>query len=203
MPDDKQASQVTCSADPRRHHRGAGVFRGIWAAGVKKGRSDRISLSEEGEPGQAREGLRPRGARRAAGPGIPHRRYLLRRPMPDQLIRDHDIPARARVTSGLRQAADYLDQHPGIPVSEHGWTLLSFPPRDDDDADRAEVDRVAAILGVTPADDTADGGHYRAVLAFGPVTYEFVHIPARQQAAHRALMSYAGAITPASLPGAA
>jgi hypothetical protein len=123
--------------------------------------------------------------------------------MPDQLNRDHPAPARERVTSGLRQAADYLDQHPDVPVIEHGWTLLSFPPRDDDTTGRAEVDRVAAVLGVTPRDDTADGGHYRAVRAFGPVTYEFVHVPARQQAAHRALMSYSGAIAPASLPGAA
>jgi hypothetical protein len=123
--------------------------------------------------------------------------------MPDQLNRDHSVPARARVTDGLRQAADYLDQHPDVPVSEHGWTLLSFPAPGDDDAGRAEVDRVAAVLGVTHVDDTADGGHYRAVRTFGPVTYKIVHIPARQQAAHRALMSYSGAVTPASLPGAA
>jgi hypothetical protein len=47
--------------------------------------------------------------------------------MPDHLTRDHPIPARARVISGLRQAADYLDQHSDVPVGEHGWTLLSTP----------------------------------------------------------------------------
>jgi hypothetical protein len=62
--------------------------------------------------------------------------------------------ARAQVISGLRQAADYLDRHPAVPVSEHGWTLLSFPGRDSDDAGRAAVNKVAAMLGVTARDDT-------------------------------------------------
>jgi hypothetical protein len=67
--------------------------------------------------------------------------------------------ARARVISGLHQAADYLGQHPDVPVSEHGWTLLSFPGRDSDDAGHAAVDEVAAMLGVTVQDDTPGGGH--------------------------------------------
>ena len=36
------------------------------------------------------------------------------------------LPARNQVISGLRQLADYLDQHPGVPVDEHGWDLLVF-----------------------------------------------------------------------------
>ena len=115
--------------------------------------------------------------------------------------------ARAQVISGLREAADYLDQHPGVPVSEHGWTLLSFPGRASDDAGHAAVDEVAAMLGVTVKDDTPGGGHYRAVKSFGPVTYEFVHVSsgyqAAYQAAYQAVMSYSGAVTPAGLPDAA
>lgn len=111
--------------------------------------------------------------------------------------------ARAWVISGLREAADYLDQHPGVPVSEHGWTLLSFPGRASDDAGHAAVDQVAAILGVTARDDTPGGGHYRAVKSFGPVTYEFVHVSTGYRAAYQAVMSYSGAVTPASLPDAA
>jgi hypothetical protein len=114
-----------------------------------------------------------------------------------RLIPDHETRARARVIAGLRQAADYLDAHPGVPVSEPGWDLLAFPaPGTRDPAGRAEVDRVAAVLGVRPG-TAVPGGHYRAVRAFGPVTYQFIHITAREQAAHRALMSYSGAVIPA------
>ena len=67
--------------------------------------------------------------------------------------------ARARVISGLRQAADYLDHYPEVPVSEHGWTLHSLPGRASDAAGRAAVDQVAAMLGVTARDDTPGGGH--------------------------------------------
>jgi hypothetical protein len=120
---------------------------------------------------------------------------------------DHSIAgepsARAQVISGMREAADYLDQHPAVPVSEHGWTLLSFPDRDSDDAGHAAVDEVAAVLGVTVRDDTPSGGHYRAVKSFGPVTYEFVHVSSGSRAAYQAVMSYSGAVAPASLPDAA
>lgn len=39
--------------------------------------------------------------------------------------------------------------------------------------------------------------------SFGPVTYEFVHVSTGYQAAYQAVMSYSGAVTPASLPDAA
>jgi hypothetical protein len=122
--------------------------------------------------------------------------------MPDPIIAGGPS-ARARVINGLREAAGYFDRHPAVPVSEHGWTLLSFPVRDSDDAGRAAVDEVAATLGVSARDDTADGGHYRAVKSFGLITYEFVHVSSGYQAACDAIMSYSGSVTPARLPGAA
>jgi len=67
---------------------------------------------------------------------------------------------------------------------------------DDESGRRAEVDRVAAILGVQVRDEIADGGHYTAAKTFGRITYEIVCVPDRRRAAHQALMSYAGAITP-------
>ena len=113
-----------------------------------------------------------------------------------------EMSARARVISGLREAVHYLDRHPGVPVSEHGWTLLSFPVRDSDGTGCAAVDEVAATLGVS-ARDHPSGGHYRAVKSFGSVTYEFVHVSFGYRAAYNAVMSYAGSVTPASLPHAA
>ena len=115
--------------------------------------------------------------------------------MTDQLI-PGDLLYRAKVIGGLRQLADYLDAHPGVPVCPFGWDL-SIYPQSADDADRAaEVDRIAAILGVDVADQTADGGHYTAARTFGLITYEAVHIPRRHRDASKALMSYSGCVTP-------
>jgi hypothetical protein len=113
----------------------------------------------------------------------------------DQLI-PTDLPARTQVISGLRQFADYLDKHPDIPVNEYGWDLSDFPRQDDDTAGRAEVDRVADILGVTPDDDTASGGHYTAAKTFGRITYNYVHITPQRRAIHRAWASYSDSVTP-------
>lgn len=33
-----------------------------------------------------------------------------------------DLLARTQVIDGLRQLADYLQDHPGVPVNEYGWT---------------------------------------------------------------------------------
>jgi hypothetical protein len=107
-----------------------------------------------------------------------------------------DLLARTQVIDGLRQLADYLQDHPGVPVNEYGWNLNAYPLKDDETAGRAEVDRVADILGVQADDQTSDGGHYTAAKTFGRITYEVIHVTARRQAAYHALMSYAGAITP-------
>jgi hypothetical protein len=99
--------------------------------------------------------------------------------MPDAIIPAR-LTARSQVISGLRQLADYLDQHPGVPVDEHGWELLVFARDDSEEAGRGEVQRVAAILGV-PADvDPAGGRLYTAARRFGRITYHFVHLPARR-----------------------
>src|SRR6266566_3784119 len=107
-----------------------------------------------------------------------------------------DLVARIQVIDGLRQFADYLDYHPDVPVCEFGWDLNNYPLDPDESARRAEVDRVAAILGVPPDDQTHDGGHYKVAKTFGRITYQHVCVPDRRRAAHQALMSYAGAVTP-------
>jgi hypothetical protein len=104
---------------------------------------------------------------------------------------------RTQLITGLRQLADYLDTHPAIPVTGYGWDLHNFTTREgSDQAGRAEVDHVADLLGREVCDNTADGGHYTAARAFGPVTYEFIHIPATRRAQFDAWHSYSGAITP-------
>lgn len=122
--------------------------------------------------------------------------------MTTQLI-PADLLARTQTITGLRQLADYLDQHPDIPVAPYGWSLLTFARHDDDAARQAEVDQVADILGAQVHDDTANGGHYTAARTFGRITYEFIHVTARSRALHRAHMSYADAVTPDDTPEAA
>lgn len=100
---------------------------------------------------------------------------------------------RAAATAGLRALADNLDRHPDIPLSPHGAELRFFVSGDDPDQ-RAEVDRIATVLGVTPTERL--GRHYIAERDFGPVTYQAVAIPAAQRAAHAAVLSYADAVTP-------
>jgi hypothetical protein len=110
-----------------------------------------------------------------------------------------DLLARTQIITGLRQLADYLEDHPDVPVCRFGWDLPVYPgSRDGDAAERAQVDKIAALLEVPVTDRTGDGGHYKAVRAFGLITYEAIHVSERRMAAHRALMSYSGSITPAA-----
>lgn len=107
-----------------------------------------------------------------------------------------DLFARHQTITGLRALADFLENNPAVPVDEYGQTFTLFT-RDDTDAHaRAEVDRVAGLLGVAVTDRTAHGGHYKAARTFGRITYRIVHIPARAMAEHDARNSYHDNITP-------
>ena len=46
--------------------------------------------------------------------------------MTDQLIPD-DLLTRTKVITGLRQLADFLEAHPGVPVGRYGWDRISTP----------------------------------------------------------------------------
>ena len=54
-------------------------------------------------------------------------------------------------------------------------TVHAFPPRGDWAEMCAEIDAIAAFLGVAPG--MTGGGHYVAVRSFGPVEYRAVAIP--------------------------
>jgi hypothetical protein len=116
--------------------------------------------------------------------------------MTDQHI-PSDLLHRAKVIDGLVELAAYLEAHPDLPVCPFGWDLNVYTHTDDDAASRAEVDRIAAILGAQVKDDTGRGGHYRAARSFGLITYGAVHVSARDSAAFGALLSYRDCVTPA------
>ena len=107
-----------------------------------------------------------------------------------------DLFARTQTIAGLRALADFLEHNPEVPVREYGADYTYFARRDDDTTERAEVDSIARALGETVTDETDDGGHYAVHKTFGRITYSAVHIPARDRAAHHALMSYSPAFHP-------
>jgi hypothetical protein len=116
--------------------------------------------------------------------------------MTDQLI-PSDLLHRAKVIDGLVELAAYLEANPDVPVCPFGWEVNVYTRVDNDAASRAEVDRIAAILGTKVEDDTGRDGHYRVERSFGLITYGAVHIPARSKAAFDALWSYRDCVTPA------
>ncbi|GAB2823621.1 hypothetical protein GCM10027176_30100 [Actinoallomurus bryophytorum] len=102
---------------------------------------------------------------------------------------------RADLIAGLHALADYLNANPAVPVPEFSTDVLAHARGTDEEA-FAEVDRVAALLGVAVCDRTGRGGHYKAVRWFGPVEYHCVAIPAAVMALHQAGQSYASSVIP-------
>ena len=74
--------------------------------------------------------------------------------------------------------------------------MLVFPADGPDEDGRAEIDRIAALLGTEIDDRTAEYGHYIASRVFGPVEYRAVSIPSRTRAYYDARNSYAGNVIP-------
>jgi hypothetical protein len=54
---------------------------------------------------------------------------------------------------------------------------MVFPPEGCDTETFAEIDAIAAQLGVRASDAGSPRGHYSAVRTFGPVEYRAVAIP--------------------------
>jgi hypothetical protein len=97
-----------------------------------------------------------------------------------------DLFARTQTVAGLRALADFLEANPAVPVREFGADYMVFARADSDTVERAEIDRIAAELGETVADETRCGGHYSVSKAFGRMTYRAVHVPADRRAARAA-----------------
>jgi hypothetical protein len=85
-----------------------------------------------------------------------------------------DSTERVAFISGLRGLADYLESNPEVPAPIFSESHV-FPPDGDWAEMRAEIDAIAARLGVAARQDGA--GHYVASRSFGPVQYRAVAIP--------------------------
>lgn len=87
-----------------------------------------------------------------------------------------DFTERAALIAGLRGLSDYLESNPEVPAPKYS-NVLAFPLDDDWAKMRAEIDTVAALLGVVACE--TNGGHYFATRSFGPIEYRAVAIPHR------------------------
>lgn len=103
-------------------------------------------------------------------------------------------PAKRRdLISGLRALADFLEEAPEIPAPLSADVLV-FPPWVSDEDGRAEIDRIAAMIGAPVVDGTARNEHYVTSRVFGAVEYRAVFIPPSVRVHHNAQAPYSGRI---------
>ena len=106
-----------------------------------------------------------------------------------------DPATREAFITGLRALADYLDQHPAVPVPRYG-TEVYLSAASTDDGGCAQVGQFARQLGVAVPASISFSGHYEAARSFGPVSYRMIAISSAAMARHYAADSYYGYVTP-------
>jgi len=107
----------------------------------------------------------------------------------EQYRRDHGM--HALLVRGLREAADYIETHPDLPVPFTVDIHYCVPAATDQDGDD-EAHRIAAMLGTTVAGDEISSEARRE---FGPaVKYRAVYVTRDAMAAHYALHTYRGSV---------
>jgi hypothetical protein len=84
-----------------------------------------------------------------------------------------DSTEHAALIDGFRGLADYLESNPEVPAPGYS-TVFTFPPDGDWAEMRAEIDAIAARLGVIARE--TGGGHFVATRSFGPIEYRAVAI---------------------------
>jgi len=99
-----------------------------------------------------------------------------------------DPAERAGFIASLRQLADFLAANPAAPVPTYG-TFIQLHADDYEDGGKAQVDRIARLLGAAITDRTPDG-HYTATRSFGCIEYAVSAIPGTWRAMRDAQCSY-------------
>ncbi|MGW4475849.1 hypothetical protein ACWENQ_39800 [Nonomuraea sp. NPDC004354] len=100
---------------------------------------------------------------------------------------------RETLISGIRELANFLENHPDIPAP-YSLDAIAFPgPNRRYTKQCAEIDRVADATNANVQDRA---GHYTAQIEFGHVRYRLVAISDQARAEYDALMSYNGSVTP-------
>jgi hypothetical protein len=112
------------------------------------------------------------------------------------------IDKRAERIEGIRVFADFAETHPDLPLGLADSPLHVSVTGGTDEENRAEVDRIAAILGVTAGYGPYDRNQtrYTAVQEFGGsdgVTYTASALSAAYSDMYDAWASYRGSVEPA------
>jgi hypothetical protein len=81
---------------------------------------------------------------------------------------------RAALIKGFRDLTDYLEENPDVPAPSCA-DVFTFPPDGPCAEMRAEIDAIAAMLGIQ-ACETVGLRHYKVTRSFGPVEYHAVAI---------------------------
>ncbi|MEE2038918.1 hypothetical protein Q8791_17000 [Nocardiopsis sp. CT-R113] len=101
---------------------------------------------------------------------------------------------RKRIIADIRALADFLDEHPDLPMSPHTSVDVSYFPRtSEDEIAFGEVAAAGARLSRMPA---WEGEHYVVEHAHGAGRYRVVAIPARVRSDYRAWLTYTGHVRP-------
>jgi hypothetical protein len=103
-----------------------------------------------------------------------------------------DPEHRKEYIDGLRQLADYLDAHPGVPVPAYGTTIL-LAASDTENGGIAEIVSLSIELAAPFAETD---GVYRTQRQFGPITYKGFANSAASLADYKIQTSYYGCVTP-------
>lgn len=90
------------------------------------------------------------------------------------------VDKRAEVIAGLREMADWYEANPGIPLDLYGWQMLNSLSGPNDEAARAELLRVAELVG-EPANLTANHPDVKKMFR-GRVAYRAYYIPTAKPA---------------------
>ena len=102
---------------------------------------------------------------------------------------------RAAFISGLRDLADWFEANPDVPTGRYPYLAYTYFPEGDDDAELAEVARVAALIGEDIQTNAKADRHF-VEKQFGPVAYQALAISANAMARHEAASTYHGAVDP-------
>lgn len=97
---------------------------------------------------------------------------------------DPDTRHRAGIIAGLRELADYIESHPGLPLPSCVEATYCIPA-DDDKRGEDEAWRIAGILGTTVAGDEIS----ETRLDFGPVSYRATYIAREWMASYNKHMA--------------
>lgn len=103
-----------------------------------------------------------------------------------------DDEQRAQLVAGLRELADWYEQHPTMPVPSYP-DFAHCVLTGDDKAGSAEVRKMARLLGVKPY---GNGHRVTADRRFGAVAFRAFYVPCAEMALHQAETSYQGCIEP-------